>query len=1352
MKRLFIFSFLCLAGLASPAATWYVDASRPDDTGDGTTWETAIQVIQTAIDKASEFDTILVAPGVYDKGSVMYSISLTPDDYNRIGIIKNITVKSRDGKETTFIRGSGTAAYNTLAAVRCVFIAAGRLEGFTLEGGTTGSRSLSQSACGGAVSSDSTRKPSHAPNPVIADCVIRNSYAPHYGGGVNGGLILTLENCEIYGNSAGKGGGVRGATLKNCIIRDNTALETKSASEGGGGARACSLYNCLIYNNTSHGLGGGTEGGSLYGCVISNNVATAQGGACFDTLNLYDCLLYNNSAGFAGGAIAGYTSGASLYNCTLYGNRAGAYGGGVYSGNQASIGTINIKLYNCIVLNNTLTSGLLSNYYNGTFSYSCTSPYVEGTGNIEADPKFVDVAAMNFRLKPDSPCVDAGNGSRNYKTYDPDGNQRTMDGNGDGVATIDIGAYELLSRYRVTFNAHGGLVSEPSILVAYSLKYGPLPEPTRPGYTFEGWFTVANGGGTRITAESQVIITQAQTLHAKWTAENYTLTLNAQGGSVTPTTQTVIFDSPYGNLPVPVKDGFVFAGWFTESEGGNKIETSTKVTAAANHTVYAHWAVITHTVTLNAQSGSVTPATFTVPQGGTYGTLPTPQRSGYVFGGWWTEPQGAGSKTTESTRVTATQNHTLYALWLKAYTLTVKTGKTTEAFEGEQIEATAPDVDNMVFEKWAVAPATANLGAGFNAKAQSTTVVMPAVNVTLTPVYLVSPGYLQITPSPTEAPGIEWSVNNKEWFAVTDAATPLKAGSYTVFFRSADPRWIAPAKQTITIRINETTTLNAVTTRVTVPVVIPLADGPGTITLSPANGQVINGKPVTLTAKPEKDALFVDWDTGEATASIKVAPAVDTLYTARFRMKADCADPVIQVASARGMVGVPFELQVEINDGAKPVKFSASGLPTGLKLNAATGLVSGVPAKAGTFNAAIKATSAANSKKIDAKSVAIAIEALPAAAQGAFNGYVENEAGICGSFTATVSATGKITAKVVSTGGALSFAAPSWSARADSLFTAEMAAKKGETLTLALDAALPWNACAMTGLFNGTAELTAQRNPFTAKNATALAELNATYKGYYTLALEGTFIEESEGQAQNIPEGHGYITATVDAKGTVKLAGKLADGAAVSGGIPMLLLDGSAVVPAFLPLYNSQGLCSGLLHAAPEGTLAGAAWQWRYPGKTPTGKTPATEDRFAMALTPSGGRYSNGADLAAHYAGLSFNAHDYAVEILPDAKGGIKLPAAKGPVYDKPTAQYIYNPQNPGAATLSVNKTTGLFTGKFNLYEENGAKLKTTSFSHQGVLLPTGGKGFYHVSETWKSGDPKPVSYPLKRSYPVSVE
>ncbi len=69
--------------------------------------------------------------------------------------------------------------------------------------------------------------------------------------------------------------------------------------------------------------------------------------------------------------------------------------------------------------------------------------------------------------------------------------------------------------------------------------------------------------------------------------ETYTLTYNANGGSVSQTSKSLKDGEVYGNLPTPTRSGFKFEGWYTKASGGNKVSSSTKI--SGNTTIYAHW-------------------------------------------------------------------------------------------------------------------------------------------------------------------------------------------------------------------------------------------------------------------------------------------------------------------------------------------------------------------------------------------------------------------------------------------------------------------------------------------------------------------------------------------------------------------------------------------------------------------------------------------------------------------------------------------------------------------------------------------------------------------------------------------
>ena len=228
--------------------------------------------------------------------------------------------------------------------------------------------------------------------------------------------------------------------------------------------------------------------------------------------------------------------------------------------------------------------------------------------------------------------------------------------------------------YTVTLNPNGGTCSTPSVTVTYGQAYGTLPTPTRTGYTFKGWWTTKETGGKQVTSTTVCYASGNYTLYARWEAKKYTVTLNPNGGSVSPTSISVTYDKAYGTLPTPTRSGYTFAGWWTAKDsGGKQVYSTTVCKATGNYTLYARWtASKTYTVTLNPNGGTCSKSSITVTYGQAYGTLPTPTRTGYTFKGWWTAKDSGGKQVTSTTVCYASGNYTLYARWTaKTFTVTL---------------------------------------------------------------------------------------------------------------------------------------------------------------------------------------------------------------------------------------------------------------------------------------------------------------------------------------------------------------------------------------------------------------------------------------------------------------------------------------------------------------------------------------------------------------------------------------------------------------------------------------------------------------------------------------------------------
>ncbi|MHB9293610.1 hypothetical protein Holit_02737 [Hollandina sp. SP2] len=122
--------------------------------------------------------------------------------------------------------------------------------------------------------------------------------------------------------------------------------------------------------------------------------------------------------------------------------------------------------------------------------------------------------------------------------------------------------------------------------------------PSKNGYSFGGWFTAQNGGGSLFTGSTPV--SASITVYAHWTAgatTTYTVTFNAEGGSFTEggteQTRTVSSGSSVGASTMPsnpVRTGYTFNGWYTEQNRGGS-EFTGFTTVSRNITLYADWTV-----------------------------------------------------------------------------------------------------------------------------------------------------------------------------------------------------------------------------------------------------------------------------------------------------------------------------------------------------------------------------------------------------------------------------------------------------------------------------------------------------------------------------------------------------------------------------------------------------------------------------------------------------------------------------------------------------------------------------------------------------------------------------------------
>lgn len=240
--------------------------------------------------------------------------------------------------------------------------------------------------------------------------------------------------------------------------------------------------------------------------------------------------------------------------------------------------------------------------------------------------------------------------------------------------------------YTATFNGNGGETPSPSTITKeYNVALGTLPTCSRTGYTFLGWYT-ASSGGTKISTTT--VVTKDITYYAQWSINSYTLTFNPNGGTVTPTSKNLEYNSAYGTLPTPTRASdaqytYTFAGWYTAATGGTQVTAATKM-AAKDTTVYAHWTSNTRSYTVSYQTtyGTLNKTSQSVAYNSKGScTLTMPDNTAeftYTFVGWYTAANGGGTKvgselTLETPAIKGTVTYYAYVTRsTKSYTHTFK--------------------------------------------------------------------------------------------------------------------------------------------------------------------------------------------------------------------------------------------------------------------------------------------------------------------------------------------------------------------------------------------------------------------------------------------------------------------------------------------------------------------------------------------------------------------------------------------------------------------------------------------------------------------------------------------------------
>ncbi|ELX9348773.1 InlB B-repeat-containing protein [Listeria monocytogenes] len=249
--------------------------------------------------------------------------------------------------------------------------------------------------------------------------------------------------------------------------------------------------------------------------------------------------------------------------------------------------------------------------------------------------------------------------------------------------------------YNVTFNIDGN-TSEVKTVTEEDL----IPEPANPtkqGYTFDGWYD-AETGGTKWDFTTGQMPANDLMLYAHFSVNSYQVNFDIDGAVMN---EAVVYDTLLNEPTAPTKQGYTFDGWYDAETGGNKWDFKTMKMPANDVTLYAHFTVSSYQVNFDID-GAVTNEAIV------YDTLlnepATPTKQGYTFDGWYDAETG-GNKWDFKTMKMPANDVTLYAHFtINNYqaNFDIDGAVTNETITYDTLlnEPTAPTKQGFLFDGW----------------------------------------------------------------------------------------------------------------------------------------------------------------------------------------------------------------------------------------------------------------------------------------------------------------------------------------------------------------------------------------------------------------------------------------------------------------------------------------------------------------------------------------------------------------------------------------------------------------------------------------------------------------------------
>jgi predicted outer membrane repeat protein len=477
--------------------TLYVDGATGSDDSDCSSAADPCETIGYALGEADGGDEILVAEGTYTETlDISYDDLTLKGGYEAAGWTRDIAA------HTTIIDADGAdASVIGMHGVSGVTVEGFTVQGANYTSGVGGGLSIiaATSVVSGTVVRDNAAGMEGGGGIWIeegggaAELSLINSELLHNeageGGGLAGSGLVTLDNVSVISNAAlsGGGGGLSGG---GPIILEDVQVVGNTAQGSGGGINAdkVTITNSAIVSNTAGGDGGGIHASEAHivASEIIGNVADGASGAHGGGMWVDSVLHLRESVVSDNRAVAPDTSGgsgvaASRADVTIAGTRisdnkmgrsaVALYesvftvtnslivnndGDGIQGDDIPESGTLmnvsvagnggkgirltvdDVRITNSILWGNGDWDVAGDGTYTITYSDVGTGD-TTGTGNISADPLFVDAVNGDYHLQARSPCIDAGT-LVGAPTHDIEGTPRD--------AMPDMGAYEW-TRFRI---------------------------------------------------------------------------------------------------------------------------------------------------------------------------------------------------------------------------------------------------------------------------------------------------------------------------------------------------------------------------------------------------------------------------------------------------------------------------------------------------------------------------------------------------------------------------------------------------------------------------------------------------------------------------------------------------------------------------------------------------------------------------------------------------------------------------------------------------------------------------------------------------------------------------------------